>query len=152
NGYYLYTPELHLLAETQISTSSPKPTAYAYLWFGDLPVASIETATNTTRWYATDHLGTPYLMTNASGAIVWRAEYAPYGAVHTLRAGSTLHQPLRFPGQFSQDGTELSYNTFRHYRSSWGRYTQADPAGFKDGPNLYAYARANAITHSDPLG
>ena len=151
-GYTLYTPELRLLAETEITAASTKSIAYSYLWFGDLPVASIEAATNTTRWYATDHLGTPLVMTDAGGVVIWRAEYAPYGAVFSLRTGASLHQPLRFPGQIAQDGTETYYNVFRHYRSSWGRYTQPDPIALKGGINLFAYVAANPIVRADQLG
>jgi RHS repeat-associated protein len=151
-GYDLYTPELHLLAETEITTASSKSIAYSYLWLGDVPVASVETATNTTRWYATDHLGTPYIMTDSAGATVWRAEYAPYGSVFSLRTGPSLHQPLRFPGQMAQDGTETYYNVFRHYRSSWGRYTQPDPIGLTGGLNVFAYVDDNPTNWSDPRG
>jgi RHS repeat-associated protein len=153
NGYYLYTPELHLLAETAVTASTAKPIAYAYLWFGDIPVASVEAATNTTRWYATDHLGTPFILTDAAGTAAWRAEYTPYGDVYTVRAGASLHQPLRFPGQLAQDGSSLNYNVFRWYRSGWGRYTQTDPIGITGGGvNLFNYVRANPLVLTDKFG
>ncbi len=153
SGYSLYTPELHLLAETEVSTASAKSIAYSYLWFGDIPVASVETATNTTRWYATDHLGTPILLTDAAGAIAWRAEYTPYGDVYTLRAGASLHQPLRLPGQVAQDGNSLNYNVFRWYRSGWGRYTQADPLGVASSDvNDFRYVGGNPLLYLDPSG
>lgn len=151
SGYYLYTPELHLMAETAISTATSKAIAYSYLWFGDLPVASVD-STNTTRWYATDHLGTPLLMTDASGAVVWRAEHAPYGGIYTYRAGPTLHQPLRLPGQTAQDGNDGYYNIFRWYRSSWGRYSQADPIGLNGGLNLFVYAYDDPANTTDASG
>jgi len=152
NGYYLYSPELRLLAETAVTANTTKPIAYSYLWFGDIPVASIETATNTTRWYATDHLGTPFLLTDAAGAVSWRAEYTPYGDIYTLRAGASLHQPLRLPGQLAQDGSGLNYNIFRWYRSGWGRYTQADPLGLQAGANTFEYTSDNPIRYVDLLG
>jgi RHS repeat-associated protein len=124
--YYLYTPELQLLAETERSTSSTKPIAYSYLCFGGDPVAQISSA-NTVLWYATDHLGTPLLLTDATGSTVWRAELTPYGETFTYRTGAALHQPLRLPGQMPTEGREYYYNIFRWYRSSWGRFTQADP-------------------------
>jgi len=149
--YYLYTPELHLLAETELSTATAKSIAFSYLWFGDLPVAQVDSA-GTTRWYATDHLGTPLLQTDASGAVVWRAEQTPYGDVFNLRIGATLHQPLRFPGQIAEDGSSLYYNVFRWYRGAWGRYTQSDPVGLKAGVNMYEYVMSNPVAFTDPTG
>jgi RHS repeat-associated protein len=151
-GYYLYTTELRLLAETEVSAAAAKQIAFSYLWFGDLPVASIETSSDTTRWYATDHLGTPYVMTDASGAAVWRAEYAPYGTVFGARTGAMIHQPLRFPGQIAMDGTDTYYNVYRHYRSGWGRYTSPDPIGLSAGTNLFAYAYGIPTGVADPRG
>jgi RHS repeat-associated protein len=138
------------MAETEISTNPTKAIAYSYLWFGGLPVASIEASTNTTRWYLSDHLGTPLLQTNASGAVVWRAEHAPYGTVFAFRTGATLHQPLRLPGQVAQDSGETHYNVFRWYRPSWGRFTQLDPSGREAG--RYAYVSDAPTANTDPLG
>ena len=154
--YYLYTPELQLMAETEQSTSTAKSIAWSYLWFGGQPVAQIDGTTNMTRLYVNDHLGTPLLQTDATGAVVWRAEYAPYGARFALRAGTSLHQPLRFPGQFVDDGNDLTNNVFRWYRAGWGRYTQADPIGLVPTlvgvKNLFEYADANPTDHFDRLG
>jgi len=91
-------------------------------------------------------------MTDASGATAWRAEYDPYGGVYTVRTGSSLHQPLRFPGQTALDGTDTYYNIFRHYRSGWGRYTQPDPLGLNPSLNLYAYVDDAPVNSVDPLG
>jgi RHS repeat-associated protein len=151
-GYLLYTPEMQLLAETAVTAAAAKPIAYSYLWFAGSPVAAIDAATDTTRWYMTDHLGTPLLMTDSSGGVAWRAEYDPYGSVFALRTGATLHQPLRFPGQIAEDGVEPRYNVFRWYRSDWGRYTQADPIDFLGGFNFYGYATGNPIMQSDRTG
>jgi len=44
-----------------------------------------------------------------------------------------------------------------HYRARWydpavGRFITEDPAGFVDGPNLYAYVDNNPLTRTDPTG
>ena len=150
--YYLYTPELQLLAETEHSMSPAKNIAYQYVWFGGAPVAQIDTAANATRWYVTDHLGTPLVQTDTAGTVIWRAEYTPYGEVYGLRAGAALHQPLRLPGQFAENGSDLANNVFRWYRGGWGRYTQADPRGIEPDPNLYGYVGNNPVTRTDPFG
>ena len=152
SGYYLCTPELSLLAETEMWTNATKAIAYSYLWFAGMPVASIQASTNTTRWYFTDHLGTPLLQTDATAAVVWRAEQSPYGRFFSYRAGASLHQPLRFPGQIAQDTGDLSYNVFRWYRSTWGRYTQPDPLSLAGSLNLFGYVDADPVNSLDPDG
>jgi RHS repeat-associated protein len=124
--YYLYTPELQLLAETEQTTTNTKPIAWSYIWFGTEPIAQIDNASSI-RWYATDHLGTPFLQTDASGNVIWRVERTPYGETFSSRVGASQHQPLKFPGQFSTDTNTDEYNVFRWYRSTWGQYTQSDP-------------------------
>lgn len=128
--YSLYTPELNLMAETETTTASAPALAYEYIWFAGQPVAQVDTTTSTTHWTFTDHLGTPILQTDVCGAVDWRAEYEPFGSIFSLRTGSTRHQPLRLPGQESENiSPDRSYNIFRWYRAGWGRYTQADPVG-----------------------
>lgn len=145
----LYTPELQLLAETEPSTATTPAIEHEYIWFGGQPVAQVEVPTGSIDYYFNDHLGTPLLQTSSSGAVVWRAEYEPYGAVLAFRAGAIKHQPLRFPGQESDEGSEMSYNIFRWYRAGWGRYTQNDPMASLE---AYLYASTNPLTNVDPLG
>ena len=45
-----------------------------------------------------------------------------------------------------------SYHGARYYAPWLGRWTAADPAGLVDGPNLYVYARNNAVRLVDPQG
>ncbi|HYC87626.1 MAG TPA: RHS repeat-associated core domain-containing protein [Thermoanaerobaculia bacterium] len=146
----LYTPEAHLLAETELTTAPHPAVAYEYLWFNGEPAAQIETATSTIHWYFNDHLGTPLLTTNATATIDWRVEREPYGPIATTRTGLARHQPLSFPGQEHDPGTEVAYNIFRWYRAGWGRYTQADPIGLVG--REYPYASNNPILHTDMLG
>ncbi|MCC0010934.1 MAG: RHS repeat-associated core domain-containing protein [Hyphomicrobiaceae bacterium] len=46
----------------------------------------------------------------------------------------------------------MHYNWHRHYDPSLGRYTQADPLGFVDGPSVYGYARNNPYRYVDRDG
>jgi RHS repeat-associated protein len=158
--YSLYSPELNLIAETEVSSSATPAIAHQYLWFAGAPVAQVDVATNTIAYTFTDHLGTPLTQTDTNGTIIWRAEHEPYGNAFTLRAGSGRHQPLRFPGQEAEQvddtqmngATERSYNIFRWYRSAWGRYTQTDPLGQNGDPNPFAYAATNPMSAVDPFG
>ncbi len=148
----LYSAELQLLAETEVSEAATPAIAHEYVWFAGQPLAQIATATGAIDWYFNDHLGTPILQTDASAQVTWRVEYEPYGEVYAYRAGATKHQPLRFPGQENDGGEELSYNIFRWYRSGWGRYTSSDPIGLQGGMNVYGYVDGNPLRYADPLG
>jgi RHS repeat-associated protein len=150
--YSLYTPELNLLAETERTASATPAVQYEYVWFDGRPVAQIENASGTIHYYFDDHLGTPVLTTNSSGAVDWRVEREPYGARFALRAGATRYQPLAFPGQEEDVGTDRSYNIYRWYRAGWGRYTQSDPLGLGPDINVYRYANSNPIGIDDPFG
>jgi uncharacterized protein RhaS with RHS repeats len=60
-----------------------------------------------------DHLGTPQKMTDSSGAVVWAADYKPFGeATVTV---STITNNLRGIGQYFDAETGLNYNYFRDY-------------------------------------
>jgi RHS repeat-associated protein len=154
-SYSLYTPELNLMSQTTPSTASNPPIAHEYIWFGGQPVAQIDAATNTPRSTFTDHLGTPILQTDTTGAVIWRAEYDPYGDVREVRVGTSADQPLRLPGQeaaMTSGGNEENYNIFRWYRSGWGQYTQPDPLGLEADLNLFRYVGNAPTTTVDPLG
>ena len=137
--FYLYTPELRLLAGTRDDavnvwggnppTTFGKNVDYEIVWFGDRPVAQTPPGGATLYTFA-DHLGTPILQTDSTATIQWRVEYEPFGNVYEVRAGTRTDQPLRFPGQelaMTWEGPEENFNVFRWYGSGWGRYTQADP-------------------------
>jgi RHS repeat-associated protein len=97
-----------------------------------------------------DHLDRPVMMTDHSGAIVWRADYLPFGEVRTGSGPASLD--YRFPGQWFMLETGLHYNWHRWYDSSTGRYTQPDPIGMPDGPSRYAYALNSPLMNVDRGG
>jgi len=46
----------------------------------------------------------------------------------------------------------VRYDIFRWYRSSFGRFTQADPLGLIGGLNQFAYAKSNPLLYVDTYG
>ncbi|MBK8971489.1 MAG: hypothetical protein IPM37_09045 [Hahellaceae bacterium] len=90
------------------------------------------------------------MVTDQSQAVVWKTEQTPFGEV--TQTTGTLAQPLRFPGQYADPETGYSYNYFRDYDPSVGRYVQSDPIGLRGGLNTYGYVYQNPLGYIDPTG
>ena len=123
-----------------------------YVYLSGKPLAMITKQSNNERvyYYHNDHLGTPQRMTDGARAIVWSADYKPFG--EAMINVSTITNNLRFPGQYYDAETGLSYNYFRDYNSTIGRYIEYDPIGMKGGINLFSYVGNNALYWTDRLG
>jgi len=104
-----------------------------------------------TYFYSNDHLGTPQVLTDTAGQVVWKARVEAFGKT-TVEAGATVVNNLRFPGQYFDAETGMHYNYFRDYEPGIGRYLQSDPIGLEGGENLYAYGEADSINEIDPTG
>jgi RHS repeat-associated protein len=107
-------------------------------------------------YYHPDHLGTPQKMTDASGVVVWSADYKPFGEA-TINPSSTITNNLRFPGQYYDAETGLNYNLNRTLNTAIDRYIEADPTGLLPGErsglnHLYGYAKNNPMRFTDPFG
>jgi RHS repeat-associated protein len=89
-------------------------------------------------------------MTDSTKVIVWDAVYTPFGQVHSITGTATNNQ--RFPGQYADAETGYSYNYFRDYDPSTGRYVQSDPIGLDGGLNTYGYVDGNPLEFIDPNG
>lgn len=77
----------------------------------------------------TDSLDTPRMLTDAAGEPVWRAVYEAFGRAHVDPDpdgdGTSVPFNVRFPGQYADAETGLSYNRFRYYEPEIGRYISA---------------------------
>ncbi|MET3139509.1 RHS repeat-associated protein [Undibacterium sp. GrIS 1.2] len=105
-----------------------------------------------------DHLNTPRVITDNTGAEVWRWDSDPFGATvpnenpQNTGVANNFRFNLRFPGQYYDKETNLHYNYFRDYDSQIGRYVESDPIGLKAGSNTYAYVEDNPVSKVDPKG
>jgi RHS repeat-associated protein len=114
-----------------------------------------------------DHLGTPRLVTDSTKAPVWQWPYSafgnnkPTGPLSAIASGTTtrlkatapvVEVNLRFPGQYFDSESNLSYNYFRSYNGAQGRYAQPDPVGLQGGLSRFNYANVNAVNYIDPRG
>jgi RHS repeat-associated protein len=124
-----------------------------YIWLGSRPIAVVDgvgTATPVLMHVHVDHLDRPVMMTNATGAVVWRASYLPFGEGPTITGPASLN--ARFPGQWFMAETGFFYNWHRWYNQALGRYMQPDPLGLEAGANRYAYALNSPLMYTDPDG
>ena len=152
--YFLWSGDT-LLAEYDGSGTLQR----RYLYAGDFAPAQVhDIADTTTTVYDvhTDHLDTPRLLTDSTGATVWTSHHEPFGKAHIASDpdgdGTHLAFPFRFPGQYEDDETGLHYNRYRYYDPHIGRYLSPDPLGLIDGPNLYSYAANDPFNLFDPYG
>jgi len=101
-------------------------------------------------------LNTPRLIADSTGTTVWRWDQGePFGndvPNNNPSGAGAFDFPLRFPGQFFDREMNLSYNYFRDYDSTYGRYFESDPIGLNGGLNTYSYVNSNPIRFSDPKG
>lgn len=100
-----------------------------------------------------DQVGSPNLITNASGAVVGLAKNLPFGErFYSLGEKSSR----RYTNHEDQEGSAI-YMQARTYLPAYGKFAQVDPVydQMKSDPetwNLYNYVTNNPVTHTDPDG
>ena len=140
-----------LIAEF-VGSSSP---SVRYRYDGQYTAAEFSTLAGT-YFVQTDRLGSPVAFADEIGNAWDAVPTTPYGAPLTGALGTlestapVLNQ--RFPGQYHDVETGLSYNLFRYYDPSLGRYIKDDPIGLHGGLNAYQYAGSSPTLAVDPQG
>jgi RHS repeat-associated protein len=117
------------------------------------------TACPTWRWYHSDHLGTPRVVTGedvpGENIVKARHDYWPFGEEITAQGQDDLtHKYTEAERDFESN---MDYMMARYYHQFQGRFLSPDPARFyqKTKPqsfNLYAYSMNNPIKYYDPTG
>ncbi|MEM9291576.1 MAG: RHS repeat-associated core domain-containing protein [Acidobacteriota bacterium] len=155
----VYSSEGVLHAITHFTGSAEDNTRY-YFYFADRPVAQLDVPLSgvaITTSLSVDHLSTPILAADATGAVFWQGGFEPFGADHS--GASVAGVALRFPGQWrdemwreASEGGRIAYNVHRWYQPGTGQYTKSDPLGRNGDLHPYIYAAANPLHYLDPLG
>lgn len=107
--------------------------------------------------YHADLLGSSVAVSDASGNLLQRAVYRPYGTLVPWTAADPAEPPeFGFTGQRHQPGAELYHFGARAYDPVLGRFLQPDavvPDPFStQSLNRYAYARNAPTNRVDPSG
>jgi RHS repeat-associated protein len=101
------------------------------------------------RYFVNDHLGSVHDVTDASGALLTRYAFDPWGR-RTVTGGADVTD-AGISGH-RQTTSGLSLALYRGYDAELGRWLNEDPNGFKGGINFYDYNYGNPINRIDPLG
>jgi RHS repeat-associated protein len=131
------------------------------IWLDDLPVGLLVGAGVNQKLYyiEADALGTPRVIIDPDRNVaVWRWDLAGEAFGDSAQSedvdgdGTALVFDMRMPGQRWDNATGMSYNYFRDYDPSTGRYSQSDPIGLDGGISTYGYVGGNPLTFTDPEG
>ncbi len=133
-----------------------KTTTSVHVMDGTRRVALVEyesTNDRRVRYPLGNHLGSACIEVDDEAKVISEEEYLPYGATAYRRHwGEVPEKRYRYTGKERDEETGLQYHSARYYAPWLGRWTAADPAGFVDGTNLYAYCRGSPIASYDGGG
>jgi RHS repeat-associated protein len=104
----------------------------------------------TNYYFTKDHLGSVREMTDSTGAIRARYDYAPYGLPTKL--SGDLAADFGFDGMYYHAASGLYLTWHRPYDPVLERWLSQDPIGEAGGINLYGFVENNPISRTDPLG
>lgn len=106
------------------------------------------------RYQYSNRQGSVSIELDDHASLISYEEYTPYGSTSYQSTHMQTEVPKRYrwTGKEKDTESDLYHNGLRYYMADIGRWTSADPKGLMDGLNLYAYARANPVTFTDPTG
>jgi len=105
-----------------------------------------------------DLFGNVASLMDGQGKVVERYRYTAYGEAEILNPqnekmeSSLVGNYWQYASKRWEDETGLVAFGLRYYDPKIGRWISPDPAGFEDGPNLYAYSHNNPFKYYDQFG
>ena len=103
-------------------------------------------------YYHNDHLGSIKAVTNASGKVVYTADYRAFGKRIQAEGSDGFDEWHGFTGKEFDPDANLYYYNARWYDPDLGRFISEDPSADPNNPNLYSYCGNNPLTRTDPTG
>lgn len=98
-----------------------------------------------------DPHGNIVALLDTSGNLVEGYRYTAFGEIQVF-SENTVDNPWRFSSKRHDTETGFVFFGRRYYDPDIGRWTTPDPAGYADGPNLYAYVHNRPLVFIDPDG
>jgi RHS repeat-associated protein len=102
-----------------------------------------------------NHLGSACLELDHQAQIISYEEYYPYGSTSYQAVAQTISpaaKRYRYTGKERDEETGLDYYGARHYAPWLGRWVACDPAGIREGLNLYEFVKLSPATRLDTDG
>jgi RHS repeat-associated protein len=129
---------------------------------GDHAIAVVETRTSGSdpgsaqqvRYQYGNLLGSAALELDDQSGIVSYEEYFPFGGTsyQAVASQTDVAKRYRYTGKERDSENDLYYHGARYYAPWLGRWTACDPAGMKDGLNIYAFCKNNPVNYRDVNG
>ncbi len=140
------------LVETDAAGNNPTE----FIFFNGKRIAR-QDSTGAVSYFLADHLGSPRVLTDASGTVLDDSDFYPFGGERAVISSSGNN--YKFTGKERDAESGLDNFKARYFGSSMGRFSSPDPLmilkqKFTDPQqwNMYSYVRNNPLRFLDPTG